>query len=314
MHFALPRSLPRSLSRGIKNLILIDIRFQRFEDLIHLVCELPDLEELHTNAAFDSTVSIELPRRRPRTNRTRLKTVIFSHEAAPFHGLVLYRSVYDEMSFYSEGEIAVVLALLQLSRGASPSTLVARYEHDSCNNSRRLGVSPLCLLISILAEWFCRDNIVSTDFKDSNETILDLQILRDPAQNPTTVLVIVDFRYTDIDEERDRWTRLDREFNKISSQMRQAKFVFGFDDREEMTHFATNILAEKMPSIYRLASVRYNIHIDDDNVYPFSGQWFQASLDSEELTGTPFLSRLSCERANRLNTGTGEEDLAKAYS
>ncbi len=47
VHQALPRSLPCSFSAGIAYLVLTDIRFQRFTDLAHLVCELPDLTSLH---------------------------------------------------------------------------------------------------------------------------------------------------------------------------------------------------------------------------------------------------------------------------
>lgn len=153
-----------------------------------------------------------------------------------------------------------------------------------------IGRCSLCLLISILAERFCRDTIVSTVFG----TILDLQILRDPVQNRTTVLVIVDIRGVAVDEEPGRWTRLDSEFNKINGQIRQAKFVLGFDDRVEMARFATNILAEKMPSICSLADVRYSICIldDDKESWDLHDKWYRASLDSEELTGTPFVSHL----------------------
>lgn len=43
VHQALPQSLPRFFSTGIKSLELTHIHFQRFSDLAHLVCELPDL-------------------------------------------------------------------------------------------------------------------------------------------------------------------------------------------------------------------------------------------------------------------------------
>lgn len=39
VHFALSRSLPRSLSRGIK-LLKLAVHFRRFQDLTHIVCEL----------------------------------------------------------------------------------------------------------------------------------------------------------------------------------------------------------------------------------------------------------------------------------
>lgn len=117
VHFALPRSLPRSLSRGIKSLDLYGITFRRFEDLTHLVCELPNLEELKCDCDKLDPPPIELPRR-PRTNRNKLSKVrIWDNEMrlVPVpSALMLFLSVYAAPSFFSEGEFAVLLALLQL--------------------------------------------------------------------------------------------------------------------------------------------------------------------------------------------------------
>lgn len=86
----------------------------------------------------------------------------------------------------------------------------------------------------------------------------------------------------------DRWARLDLEFSKISAQLRRAECVFGFADRKEMVSFAA-ILEQNMPSISQRAAVRYSIHVQDNDRRYHPGWWYRASLDSEELIGTPFV-------------------------
>lgn len=146
VHFALPRSLPRSLSRGIKSLHLRNIRFRQFEDLTHLACELSDLEELCClGVAFDS-LPIELPRRRPRTNCNNLRQVYTSNSTyaiPPLPALTLYLSVYNATSFFSEGEIAVILALLQISHRMLHEFWVC-YEGNPHDHARKLGELPIC--------------------------------------------------------------------------------------------------------------------------------------------------------------------------
>ena len=55
VHVGLPRSVPRSFSRGIKGLDLSGQHFRRFEDFLHLVSELPDLERVSSDEAFFDT-------------------------------------------------------------------------------------------------------------------------------------------------------------------------------------------------------------------------------------------------------------------
>ncbi len=146
VHFALPRPLPRSLSRGIKILYLEGVECRRFEDLTHLVCELPDLEEFGCIGVDFDSPPIELPRR-PRTNRNKLRKVeIWTDEPkyVPVPSTVrLLLSVYAVSSFFSEDEIAVLLALLplsvlpQLQDGWGASVC---YEDSPFNHSRRLGM------------------------------------------------------------------------------------------------------------------------------------------------------------------------------
>ncbi len=85
------------------------------------------------------------------------------------------------------------------------------------------------------------------------------------------------------DEDLDRWSRFDLAFSKIGGLVQQAKCVFGFDDREKMMYFATNILEKKMPSTFRIAAVHYSIFNSK------TWEWYGASLELEELTGVPFI-------------------------
>lgn len=145
VHFALPRSLPRSLSRGIKRLDLHRITLRRFEDLTHLVCELPDLEELDCDCDNLDPPPIELPRR-PRTNRNKLSKVRIWTDEDEFlpvpSTLMLFLSVYAAPSFFSEGELAVVLALLQLlvRPRLENESLTVRYEDHPHDHSRKIGI------------------------------------------------------------------------------------------------------------------------------------------------------------------------------
>lgn len=139
VHFALPRSPPRSFSRGIKNIKLVQIHFRRFEDLAHLVCELPDLETLTcAELSFDS-LPTELPRRRPRSSRNTLRNLDVG-DLEPYEWALplfsVYLSVYDMLSFFSETEIAIIVALLRLFPNIPYHTLVY-YNHD--DRTRALG-------------------------------------------------------------------------------------------------------------------------------------------------------------------------------
>lgn len=151
VHLTLPRSLPPSLSRGIRTVYLLDIKFRRFEDLTHLACELPDLETLACFGASFGSVTTQLPHRRPRANRNKLTTFVVrlrtTSEDVPraygFAMLTLYLSVYDPASFFSEDEVAVILALLPLMQIDDQAL---QYDHhEYC--TKRLGES-VCQLPS----------------------------------------------------------------------------------------------------------------------------------------------------------------------
>ena len=142
VHFALPRSLPRSLSRGIKSLDLIDITFHKIEDLVHLVCELPDLEEFLCDSGTTintDSLRIELPRRRPRTSRNKLRDLtinVYEMDDLLATILTIYMSVYDTMSFFSDGEITIILALAEPFHRRVDTKFC--YEENPNNHSRRL--------------------------------------------------------------------------------------------------------------------------------------------------------------------------------
>lgn len=151
VHFALPRSLPQALSRGIKKLELNSkIHFRRFEDLLHLACELPDLEVLVCRASFGS-LPTELLRRRPRTNRNKLRRCDLDRDlqstadppldsiyARGMLNIALYMSVYDATSFFSEAELLPILAWLKVMN--SPRWyLTTCYSHDLQHHSQTLG-------------------------------------------------------------------------------------------------------------------------------------------------------------------------------
>lgn len=141
VNFALPRALPRSFSRSIKQVLMYGIHFRRFEDLRHLVCELPDLEELHCGDASFDALPIELPLRRPRRRCNKLRKVDFwdhEKEIGLLPPLTLYLGVYDVTAFFSEGEIAAILGLLQVSTEWVYDILVY-YEDNPYDHSRRLG-------------------------------------------------------------------------------------------------------------------------------------------------------------------------------
>lgn len=148
VHFALPRFLPRALSCGIKNLYLnSEIHFRQFQDLLHLACELPDLEVLECKARFGS-LPTEVWRRRPRTNRNKLRKCKFlglqqtnetaeSIYAPGMLHIALYMSVYDVDSFFVEMEVLPILALLEAIRPPG-WPLTTCYSHDPQNHSQTL--------------------------------------------------------------------------------------------------------------------------------------------------------------------------------
>lgn len=272
IHFALPRSPPPSLSRGIKKLILLRLDFRRFEDLTHLACELPDLEELESQRSNFGSFPTGLPHRRPQTNRNALtKVSIFQYldtqRDSPAYSLAiftLFLSVYSATSFFSEGEIAIVLALLQLKHHASHGTKV-KYSYSPQDCARTLSVENVLTIESALTVSRC------------------------PHHDRPTFSVVIDCSYAQAQEEHiDKWTHFDTAFSKISASIRRSQFVFAFSNHEDMVRFAETIVANKLPTVSRRATVRYSIERD--------GKWYQASLESEVLQGN------------------GEEDLAKVYT
>lgn len=304
VHFTLPRTLPPSLSRGIKKLDLSTIRFRRFEDLTHLVCELPDLEELDCGPSFDSFPTVFSPtRRRPRTDRNKLRHVNILGATDGIPALMLYRSVYNAASFFSDNEIAVVLALLQpLHR--SLSDFVVLYEYDLLNHSCSLGESlSYSLIVSSSIDEACHGSILPLDFEHSDSpghTIVSLRIVRTLPRNRIILDVVVNCCDTEdedldswTDEDLDRWTRFDIAFNKIGGLIHRTKCVFGFDDREKLIYFARNLLMEKMPSIFRRAAVHYSMFNSK------TWEWFGASLGSEELTGIYSISLVFLNHADQ---------------
>lgn len=291
VHFALPRSLPRALSRGIKKLWLNDqTHFRQYEDLLHLVCELPDLEMLECNASFGS-LPTELPRRRPRTDRNKLRACTVTPPGTSgwvdaMLEIALYMSVYDAASFFSEAEVVPILAVLNGLQTHVPIALC--YSHDPQHRSRTL------------------DFVDDADFE--NLSFLTLHILRDGESHVhTTLNVGVDCSYSHSDEEPeedsghiywDDWkqTDADAEFRESTAPLRHTHFVLGFADRRQLKHFVKTVLEEDPPAIFRDATLRYGIW--DENAVveagakdrfgrPAQGAWRQASLDSEELTGEP---------------------------
>lgn len=145
-----------------------------------------------------------------------------------------------------------------------------------------------CTPISLLdcADWICCGSILCPDSGgDLDYASWSLQIVRDLPQNHGMLNFVLDCSRES--EDLDCWTQFDTEFDKIKGLIWQANFVFGFRDLEKMIEFATNILEKKMPSIFEFATVRYSVRAQkkpdrDDG-------WYQASLHSEELTGTPFI-------------------------
>ncbi len=151
-----------------------------------------------------------------------------------------------------------------------------------------------------ISDWFCHGLILHPGYfynYDPDRTILDLHVLQDPERNRIAFNIVADCRSTTADEDVKHWTRLDTQIGKIDSEglIHKLECVFGFNDREEMVRFATTVLATKMPSVSRLAVVRYSVHVSEQ----WFGKWYRASLDSEELTGMPFVS-LHSVKANLL--------------
>lgn len=132
IHFALPRTLPRSFSRGITHVDLYELHFRRFEDTTCLALELPDLEELSLIHVTWESFPTELPRRRPRSNRCRLSSIKFEEcsvagvesPSFAFAAFVLLLAVYSPSYFIPSDILALTQALLQIARRPSKMLIV----------------------------------------------------------------------------------------------------------------------------------------------------------------------------------------------
>ena len=91
-----------------------------------------------------------------------------------------------------------------------------------------------------------------------------------------TFVIMCFFEYPD----PSGWTELDVKVGKLASIVGQVQLTIGFSSREKMLHFAGTVLP-KMPTISRVATVHYMIC----DYYEQWGWWYQASLESDELTG-----------------------------
>ena len=131
IHFALPRTLPHSFSRGITYVFLCEVRFRRIEDTICLVSELPDLHTLVLNIVTWESLPTELPRRRPRANRNHLSKIELSTadpkqvdkervepSSLAFVALALFLGVYSPSSTFllPLDVLAAIQAAFQLIR------------------------------------------------------------------------------------------------------------------------------------------------------------------------------------------------------
>lgn len=167
-------------------------------------------------------------------------------------------------------------------------------------------------------------SILRADFKnraysDLESTILSMQIPRDPVQSDVILNVVLDCRFANVNEEHSKdWTQLDSDFSDIGSMISKAQLLFGFNGREDMVWFAETILEKRMPSVSRIATVHYSLYRDEcaNNIQDEGkqrGGWYRASLDSEDLTGTPFSSQPVSPHIYRCDVGTATADLAKVY-
>lgn len=94
------------------------------------------------------------------------------------------------------------------------------------------------------------------------------------------ISVFIDLGHKDviIDDNSDGWAKLN---TTIGSLERRTQFLFGFHDRARMLRFAADIVSDKLPSLSTHGEVQYTVALACD--------WYQASLDSEELQGSSVL-------------------------
>lgn len=123
------------------------------------------------------------------------------------------------------------------------------------------------------------------DFSNYDGKLLTFHTPKNDSTGET--LVFVNLANEDIkipDHDSDRWTALD---TAIASVWRHPRFLFGFDDREHMLRFASNIVNGKLASLLAGGEVRYIMARKEKQGgdSPEQRYWYQATLESEELKG-----------------------------
>lgn len=138
IHFCLPRSPPPAFSPRFTRLVLKQVSFRRFEDSACLLSGLPNLEELSLVNAIWQSLPAELPRRRPRVHRNKLRSISF--ENCKVAGLVLpsfafaaftfFLSIYPPSSLLSADAITV-FALVLRAVNTTPDEFRIRLNRDT---------------------------------------------------------------------------------------------------------------------------------------------------------------------------------------
>lgn len=132
IHQALPQSIPRLFSSKITHLKLTDITFQRFADLVHLVCELPDLEFLHCKrvmwnslpAAIDSIL-----RRRVLEGRDSLKSISMEESSAAWVQAAVHIYTHflsSSIAFFPNNNLPAIASLAELLNHTNASPTCVR--------------------------------------------------------------------------------------------------------------------------------------------------------------------------------------------
>lgn len=273
IHQALPRSLPRSFSIGITKLVLRDIQFQRFSDLLHLVYELPDLEHVNCGngvtwgpppATFDA-----LPRRRATWSESkshRLMVALDGSEAAArawLHALV-YAPSRNGLPCLSLRDLSTLLTLLVLI-GPSPAVIPSPdsaqthsptpswrigYEREHC--SVTYGQHQLLTNNSIshpplteLCAWPGPRAYIRAPGTDGRFVASEVTEVTIDLSPPT------DFQCTAID-----WRELDKQIALLDP----TRLVFMFAYRDHMLAFEDTVADPLMPSCRKI--IKYALMSD----------------------------------------------------
>lgn len=138
IHFALPRSVPPSFSQGITALVLYQVNFCSFKDTASLVSELPDLESLQLWGVTWELLPCQLPRRRPRLNRNKLRRISVRRckvegvesPSFLFPAFSLFPNVHSASSFFSPDTVTTADAILHLVSSGACETSIAYNPDD----------------------------------------------------------------------------------------------------------------------------------------------------------------------------------------